>query len=109
MRGRHIVFGAIVAASILYFFFEAEGVLFAPSLTIFEPHNGAVMHTTRIRIAGKTDKGQRVIVSGQEFLADDHGDFQGMLTVGPGYREIGFSVEDRFANERRKAIKVFIE
>lgn len=109
MRGRHAIFVVVILASVVYFFFEARGILFTPPLYIVEPQDGEIIHTTRIHIAGSTDAGQRVVVRGQEFLADKNGNFSGMLTVGPEYQELGFLVRDRFGNERHRVVKIIVE
>lgn len=109
MHGRHIIFLLIVVFVMSYFAYEARWVLFAPSLYVFEPTNGAEFHTTRIHIAGKTDASAKTLVNGQEFSLKPNGEFDGMLTLDPGYNEIGFLARDRFGNETRKIIKVVVE
>lgn len=89
--------------------FEARGVLFAPSLRILEPKDGTLYRTTRIHIAGKVSAEEKIFVNGREFFPKPNGDFDGMLTLEPGYNEIGFLARDRFNNETRKSIKVVVQ
>ena len=92
-----------------YFLFEVRGVLFAPSLEILEPINGATISTTQMRIAGKTNPSLKVWVGGREFIANEKGNFEGTIPVSPGYNEIGIFVKDRFGNETRKVLKIFVK
>ena len=92
-----------------YFVFEARGVFFKPSLYIFEPKNGDTFQTTRIHIAGKSEAGKRVLVNGKEFPLNERGEFEGTLTLDPGYNEIGFVARDRLGNETRKTVKVVVQ
>jgi hypothetical protein len=109
MYGRHIIFLLIIALVICYFVYEASGVIFAPSLYVFEPKNGEEFNTTRIHVAGKTDADKKIFVNGKEFLLNKNGDFDGMITLDPGYNEIGFLARDRFGHETRKIIKVMVK
>ncbi|MEK9175165.1 MAG: hypothetical protein AAB795_01075 [Patescibacteria group bacterium] len=109
IHARHFIFLLIVIFVLGYFVFEAQGVFFAPSLYIFEPKNGDTFQTTRIHIAGKTDAGARMLVNGKEFSLKKDGEFDGMLTLDPGYNEIGFLARDRLGHETRKVVKVIVQ
>ena len=45
----------------------------------------------------------------REFFPKQNGEFDGMLTLDPGYNEIGFLVRDRFNNETKKVVKVTVQ
>ena len=109
MSLRRGIFVLVVFIALGYFFFEARGVLFAPPLYIFEPHDNVVLKTTRIHIAGATDPGLHILVHGQDFIAGTNGAFDGFITLDPGYNELGFLARDRFGNETRRVLKVVIE
>ncbi len=109
MHIRHILFFLGIAAVAGYFIFEARGVLFEPTLYVFEPTSGATFQTTRIHIAGKVANNDSVLVNGKEFIANDKGLFDGMMTLTPGYNELGFLVRDRFGHETRRVVKVVVE
>jgi len=109
MNLRNLIFIVLVLAAFGYFFYEAQDVLFAPRLIIYEPENGATLNTTRVGISGLTDPELIVIVNGREIRADDEGMFKDTLTLDPGYSELGFSVRDRFGNETRKVVKIVVE
>lgn len=106
---RKLIFLFVLCLAGVYFLFEARGVLFSPSLTVTEPTQGQVFNTTLIRISGKIDANQKVSVNGKEFIPDTNGVFGGTITVDPGYRELGFSVKDRFGNETRKIVKIVVQ
>jgi len=109
MHSRRILFLIIVGLALVYFAYAARGILLLPSLQVFIPRDGDVFESSLILFAGRTDSGQRVLVRGKEFVADGKGIFEGTIVLYPGYTEIGFSVEDRFGNERRVTRKVFIK
>ncbi len=109
MSFRHIIFLVVVLVAFGYFLFEARGVLLYPPLYVFEPHNNEVFHTTRIHVAGSTDPDSHVLVNGRDFIADPNGNFDGLVTVNPGYNPIGFSVRDRFGHETQKVLQIVIE
>lgn len=109
MHARRILFLIVIGVALGYFVYAARGFLFSPTLKISLPRDGDVFETTQVYFAGRTDSGQRVMVRGKEFFADEAGYFEGTLVLFPGYTEIGFSAEDRFGNERRVTRKVFVK
>ncbi len=109
MHIRRLIFLLFVLAIGGYFFYEARGILLAPRLLVLEPRSGATFNTTRIHILGRADPRAVVWVDGRSFTADDAGYFEGMITLDPGYSEIGVLVRDRFNRETRKVVKVVIE
>lgn len=109
MHIRHWIFLGLVLAAAGYFFYEASGVIFAPALEIFEPKDGAVINTSRLHIAGRTDPRLKVWISGREAQADERGIFEDSVPVWPGYNQIGISVKDKFGNETRKVLRIVVE
>ncbi|MDO8523386.1 MAG: hypothetical protein Q7S12_03855 [bacterium] len=109
MHIRTWIFIILVLAVAGYFFYEAEGVLFSPRLEIFEPQNGATLTTTQMHIAGQTMPGLKVWVGGREFTANDKGIFEGIVPLSLGYNAIGIFAKDRFGNETRKTLQVFVK
>ena len=109
MHARRLLFIIILFLALGYSIYAARGFLFSPALRVSLPHDGDIFETSRVYFAGRTDPGQRVLVRGKEFFADEAGYFEGTLVLFPGYTEIGFSAEDRFGNERRTTWKVFIK
>ena len=91
------------------FFYEAREVIFDPKLEIFEPKNGAVINSSRIHIAGRTEPMLKVWIGGREAQADERGIFEDNIPVWPGLNEIGFKVQDKFGNETRKILRVVVE
>ena len=92
-----------------YFFYEARGVLFAPRLEIFEPMDGAVINSSRLHIAGRTEPMLKVWIGGREAQADEKGIFEDNIPVWPGLNEIALKVRDKFGNETRKVLRVVME
>lgn len=103
------MFFVFILAVVGYFFYEARGVLFAPSLEIFEPRDGAILNSTEIHIAGRAGPNSAVWVSGKIFQSDDTGIFEGDLRLVPGYNQIGISVKDRFGSETRKVLRLIVK
>lgn len=108
MHIRRILFLVAIFITLGYFIYGARGVLFFPSLIIYEPENGAIFATARFNVAGHTEPQQAVLVYGKKFVADENGIFAGTLTVHPGYTEIQFMVEDRFGNTKRATRKIVV-
>lgn len=92
-----------------YFFYEANEVIFAPNLEIFEPANGATLEAAVMHVAGRTRPKLAVWAGGRVFTSDENGNFEGELPLSPGYNQVGFLVKDRFGNEIRKTLKVFVK
>lgn len=109
VHARNLIFLLIIVFVMSYFVYEARGVFFKPSLYIFEPKNGDTFQTTRIHIAGKTDTNITILINGKEFSIKDNGDFDGMITLNPGYNEIGFLARDRLGHETKQIIKVVVQ
>lgn len=109
MRIRLWIFIGVIVLVAIYFFYEASGVIFAPTLEILEPENGSTIQATQMHIAGKTMPAVKVWIGGREFVSNEKGIFEGIIPVSPGYNEIGISVKDRFGNETRKILKVFVK
>lgn len=109
MSIRFWIFIGVIVLTATYFFYEASGVIFSPSLEILDPSNGATILTTQMHIAGKTLPNLKVWVGGREFISNEKGIFEGIIPVSPGYNEIGISVKDRFGSETRKILKVFVK
>ena len=109
MNIRKIFFFLFILSVVGYFLYEARGILFAPSLAILAPPSGATFNTSRIRLVGRADPQAIVWVDGRSFVADGAGLFGGMITLDPGYNEIGVLVRDRFDNETKRVVKVMIK
>ena len=92
-----------------YFFYEARGVIFDPKLEIFEPKDGAVINSSRLHIAGRTEPMLKVWIGGREAQADEKGIFEDNIPVWPGLNEIALKVRDKFGNETRKVLRVVME
>ena len=99
----------LVLAAAGYFFYEARGVISAPTLEIFEPADFSEISSGRLHIAGRTDPHLKVWISGREAQADERGFFEDSIPVWPGYTEIGIKVTDKFGNETRKVLKIIVK
>lgn len=109
MNLRRLIFLVFILAVAGYFFYEARGVLFNPKLEIFEPKDGAVLKSTEIHMAGRTDPNLSVWVAGKTFQSDEKGVFEGDIALVPGYNQIGISVRDRFGGETRKVLRLVVK
>src|SRR3989344_9126775 len=109
MHIRHWIFVILVLAVGGYFFYEARGVIFDPKLEIFEPKDGAVINSSRLHIAGRTEPMLKVWIGGREAQADEKGIFEDNIPVWPGLNEIALKVRDKFGNETRKVLRVVME
>src|SRR3989344_5056755 len=106
---RYIIFAAVIVLVAGYFFYEAKEVIFVANLGIFEPVNGATLEASVMHVAGKTRPKLSVWAGGRIFTSDEKGNFEGELPLSPGYNQIGFSVKDRFGNETKKVLQVFVK
>ena len=109
MHMRRWIFVGIVIMAVGYFFYEARRGFFAPKLDILEPKDGAVINSSRLHIAGRTEPMLKVWIGGREAQADEKGIFEDNIPVWPGYNQIGFKVQDRCGNETRKVLRVVVE
>ena len=92
-----------------YFFYEARGVIFAPTLEILTPEEDATVGTSRLQVSGRTDPYLKVWISGREAQADEQGFFSDVVPVWPGYNELGIRVTDKFGNETKKILKIVVK
>src|SRR3989344_4784190 len=106
---RHVIFIAVIVLVAGYFFYEAKEVIFGPNLEILEPQNGATMEASVMHVAGKTRPKLAVWAGGRVFTSDEEGNFEGDLPLSPGYNQVGFRVADRFENETKKVLQVFVK
>ena len=109
MQIRQIIFLIFIIIVIGYFFYEAEGVIFAPRLDIYEPQNFSTLKSVNSNISGKSDPNIKVWVNGREFIADDKGLFRGSISLDLGYNELGIKVKNRFGKETRKVLQVVVK
>ena len=85
-----------VAATISYIIWQVWSINKAPSLTIYQPANNAVIESAAVDIKGKTDPGMQVTVNGQSIFVDSQGKFATQLGLNPGAEEIVVTAENRF-------------
>jgi len=106
---RQWIFIGLILAAGGYFFYEARGVIFAPTLEIFTPEEDATVGTARLQVSGRTDPYLKVWISGREAQADGNGFFFDAVPVWPGYNALGIRVADKFGNETSKILKVVVK
>ena len=106
---RRIIFLVLIVLVGGYAIFQARGVIFYPRLVVVEPKNGALLHTTDVRVRGRADANTMVWIDGRHAQSDEKGNFEDVISAYPGYNEIGIMVKNRFNKETKTSIKFFVQ
>ena len=71
----------------------------APALAIREPADKRLVHGSRVRVAGSTEKESRLTVNGRSITIDESGHFNEEIELQSGLTRLEFISEDRFGKK----------
>ena len=96
-----IVFFIIV---IIYAYYEAQGALFGPQITI----SSSVTEVSDpfIVISGHADRIASLSMNGQAIAVTEDGSFQEPYLLAPGYNRITLDAKDRYARQKREVLEI---
>jgi hypothetical protein len=96
-----VIFFIIV---ILYAYFEARGILFGPSINIWQ----SIEHVTSpyIEISGTTTHISKLSMNGESVPVTETGAFDVPYVLAPGYNRLVFDASDKYGQSTERVIVV---
>lgn len=91
------------------YFYQGYRILSeAPSLTINNPQEQAVIQGEGVEVAGQTDPSATLTINGQQITLQSDGSFVQKITLTPGVTTLEFVVKNKFGKERvtKRTVKV---
>jgi cytoskeletal protein RodZ len=89
----------IVILIIGFVFFQYKAAFFGPNLTVNNPLESAVVHTTQLTVSGKTDPNVTVEVNEQAAAVSTDGSFKKDVVILAGTSEIDIKAVNNFGKE----------
>lgn len=71
-----------------------------PSLSVDKPPEGAIVHSDRVDVSGKTDSDAVVAVNNQKIAINSNGEFTTTLTLNPGINTITVESISKYGKKR---------
>ncbi len=91
-----------------YSAYEFHNVLLGPTLTIYEPSDGATIEHPLIEVKGQAKNVSRISVNDREITVDEAGLFTDKVVLFPGYNVIKLSVSDKFGRRTEKQLELVL-
>lgn len=99
-----IALGVFFLLVIGYAYFEAQGILFGPSISI--PTNSIEVHDPFIIIKGQADRISSLSMNGKEIQVTESGAFEEPYLLAEGLNRIVLDAKDKYGRTSRKVIEV---
>ncbi len=97
---------AFVFISLAYIIWQVGSINKTPSLKILEPADNAVIEASFVKVRGETDPGLSVTVNDQNIFVGADGEFETILSLTPGQKEIVVSSKNRFNKSVSKTLNI---
>jgi len=92
-----------------YSYYQTQGLLRGPELTITKPGQGEIFTTPLIIIEGKTLNISHISLNNRDIFVNEKGVFEEQLLLAPGYTIMEIAIEDRFGRERTERLHLFLK
>ena len=89
-----------------YAFTRTKTLVQGPSIEIFSPKMGEVVHHELIEVDGKVTNVSTVRLDGREIHTNEKGEFGEKLLVPRGYSILQVEAQDRFKRTERKTLPI---
>ena len=105
-RFTYIALGVFFLVVIGYAYFEAQGILFGPSISITS--QPTEVHEPFIIIKGQADRIASLSMNGTTIPVTETGAFEEPYLLAPGYNRIILMAEDKYGRTRTKAMEIVL-
>ena len=96
-----VLFFLIVIA---YAFFEAQGLLFGPTITVTS--DVTIMHSSYIVLRGHAEHISALSMNGREIAVTEQGVFEESYVLEPGINRIIFDAKDKYGRTAQKIVEI---
>lgn len=86
----------LAAASVIYLIWQVRSVSAPPNLNLLFPSENVTVNSRSILLRGKTERGSRVYVNGQEVLVEESGEFKEVLNLVDGSNQLLVEAKNKF-------------
>lgn len=87
-----------------YAFFEAQGILFGPSIEV--PQEITEVHEELITIKGKAERISSLSMNGKEIQVTESGEFEEPYLLASGLNRIVLDAEDKYGRRTQEVIEI---
>lgn len=103
-RLTYIALGIFFLIVLGYAYFEAQGLLFGPSITVTS--TVTEVHEPFITIKGKAERIASLSMNGKTISVTEEGAFEEPYLLAPGYNRIALDARDKYGRSRSAAIEI---
>ena len=106
LTGLFIAIFAVVLLS--YGLFEGRRIIEGPTLTIDTPKDGSATSSTAILVAGEAQNISFLSVNDKQQFTDEHGHFEELLSLPPGFTIVTVAAKDRFGRTTSRSVSITV-
>lgn len=100
-----LIFGGLTVL-LAFIGFNMRDLIFGAPLHITNIHDGEVVRTAIVSIAGSARNATAVTINGREAAIDTHGAFADEIILSPGYNILEIARSDRFGNTKTRLFHI---
>jgi hypothetical protein len=93
----------------IYSLFQAQKLLFGPSIKIYSPKDGSTYSQTLIEVEGKATNVAYLNMNGNPIFTDKNGYFKEKFLLSPGYNVIKLDARDKFKKYTEKRLQIILK
>jgi hypothetical protein len=102
-RVTQIVLGVFFVVLLGYTYFEAQGLLFGPTIDVSAP---AEVYEPYVIISGKAERISSLSMNGQGLNVTESGSFSAPYLLAPGYNRIVLDAKDKYGRTRSQILQI---
>lgn len=99
-----IALGVFFILVVVYAFFEAQGILFGPSISVLS--NVTEVHDPFVTIKGQADRISSLSMNGKEIQVTESGTFEEPYLLAEGLNRVVLEAYDKYDRRTQKVIEV---
>lgn len=103
-RLTQIVLGLFFVVLLGYAYFEAQGLLFGPSISI--PAAPTQVYEPYVVLSGHADRISSLLMNGKSVEVTENGSFSEPYLLSPGYNRIVFDAKDKYGRTRSRTLQI---
>ena len=96
----------IILLLVFYGYRQANRLITGPSITVFEPIDGASITGQEVTIKGLAENIAFISLNDQSIFVEENGNFSQKLLLSPGYNIITLKARDKFDNETETVLEL---
>ena len=109
---RTITVGAVVLLALFvlgYLFYQVHAINQPPSISVTQPKDGDVIHSSSVVVQGRTDAGAELTINDQPVTVDSSGSFSQSVSLTSGQKELSFVAKNSFGKTSTKQVTVIAD